>query len=638
MEQELTQQSQEETDSSLWETSSKTYSRYLIDTKDKLRDLEVDLEQSLGMSYDTETNGTFDRFDVSLVGMSIAIDDYPEPTAFYLPFAHDWGPEVPQLDVVETLETLRRFFVSDVFFKICHNAKFDEMVLSRYGIDVRGPGDDTFVMAWLLSEDSSSKGLKALVRKHFGYQMETYEDVVDAAPKKKGVNRDYNFARVGRDQAVSYGGDDAYWCYKLYQKFKPQLEEEGLWKPYEKVDRPFTRTLRKMEARGVTIDQTALGNAGEKIPKLVEQVEGAIYKEAGEVFNIGSGAQLGPILFDKLGIGKNVPRTKKGQYSTDKKTLENYAGSHEIVHNVLRRKKLTSLQSKFIEGLGKFVARDGKIHASFNGCGTVTGRLSSNSPNLQQVIGDEVEEIKIRDFFIPSDGYKFIVADYGQVELRIMAHFAKDQNMIDAFLSGRDFHEETARKMFKLGPEQDVKHRQRFSAKAINFGIGYGRGPYSIAEQVGCSLGEAQEYIASWHRAFPNIGPFKSHVVGNARQYGYIRTISGRKRRLMPEILSDDWGIRGHAERQAFNTKIQGSAADLIKLAMISLEDQLIGYGGHMCIQIHDELVIEVPEEHAENALQTVKHTMENPINGKNPLRLPLVVDPHIVDKWGDAK
>lgn len=648
---ELTQPLQVEDVLDHYEEPSKTSTRqhFLIDTHEKL-DMFVDnLLHGFTvwpLVYDTETNGVFDRFGVSLVGISFAHHEYipkedgitPDPVgcvSYYLPMNH--LTDEPQLDINYALEKLKPIFESEHIPKVCHNAKFDEMVLARHGIQVSGDGHDTYVMAWLLSEDTSSKGLKALVERHFGVEMETYEDVVAAAPKKKNVPRDFSFARVGIKEALSYAGDDAYWTYRLYEKFKAELEKQNLWVPYEKVERPFTRVLKNVEARGVYIDRPYIDLADKKLPELAEQVEAEIYAEAGQVFNPDSGKQLGDILFSKLGIGKNVPKTSTGNYSTNKKTLENYAAKHKIVENVLRRKKIKKTHSVFVDGLKAFIARDGKIHPSFNGCGTVTGRLSCRSPNLQQIEGDEVEDIRVRNFFIPTPGYRFIVADYGQVELRVMAHFSKDQKMIDAFLSGRDFHEETARGMYHVPDDKEVLPRQRFYAKAINFGIGYGRGPVSVGEQMGVSMEEAKEVIRRWHENFPQIQPYKNHVFKQARQQGYIRTLTGRKRRL-PYITSDDRALRAGAERQAFSSKIQGSAADLIKLAMISLEPELAKHDAHMCIQIHDEIVMEAPEDIAEELVPVVANIMKNPVKGKNPLRLPLVVDPKVVDKWGDAK
>lgn len=590
------------------------------------------LEDQPIFCYDTETNGIFDRFGVQLVGISFGFGEY----CCYIPVGH--YDDHPQLDINYVLDRLRPIFENQAQEKICHNVKFDEMVLDRYDIKVAGAGNDTYVMAWLLDETKATKKLKPLVELKLGYKMQTYEEVIDAAPRKKGQKKDYNFAKVLVKDALSYAADDSYWTFKLYEYQKKELEQENLWHAYEKVERPLQRVLRLMEKQGVEIDTAALQHADERLPKIIEEVEASIYEQAGEVFNIGSGAQLGPILFEKLGIGKNVPKTPKGQYSTNKTTLEQYSAKHKVVENVLRRKKIQKTHSTFIQGLQKFVGTDGKIHPSFNGCGTVTGRLSGSSPNLQQIEGDEVEEIRVRNFFIPSPGYRFVVADYEQVEYRLMAHFSKDEKMLEAFASGHDFHAETARRAFDIPPEVEVKMRQRFIAKSINFGIGYGRGPMSLAEVLDCSLSEAKQYIADYYETFRGLKAYKDHVISQARQQGFVRTLAGRKRRLLPEIRSGNYGIRAHAERQAFNTKIQGSAADLIKLAMICLKPELDSLGARMIIQIHDELVIEALEDKAEESLQTAKEIMEYPVYGKNPLILPLSVDPKIVDRWGDAK
>lgn len=643
---------------------NKTFTDHvLVTTEEQFWTLEDHLDKAGIFAYDSETNGTFDRFAVQAVGLSFATGDY----SCYLPFGHHDGS---QLSIDFCLPRLERYFVDETKAKICHNAKFDEMVLSRYDIDVTGPGHDTLIMAWLLSETSTPKGLKHLVFTELGYQMETYEEVVNSAKKRRGVDRDYNFARVSLEDALSYAADDSYWVYRLFFHFKEKLEKQKLWDAYENVEMPFSRVLRKMEARGVYIDQDYLKEADTRLPQIIEEIDAAIYEEAGEVFNIKAGKQLGEILFEKLGIGKDVPKTKSGQYCTDKHTLELYAAQYPIVENVLRRKKIQKTHSTFVKGTREFIARDHKVHPSFHGNGTVTGRLSCSAPNLQQIEGDEVEEIKVRDFFIPSPGYSFVIGDYGQIELRVMAHLAKDQTAINAFLSGKDFHDETARSMFKLGPDTDVLHRQRFAAKALNFGIPYGRGCYSVGAVLGINpkckyyvhldeeltilagrnvwrkQGEvlkepceecAQCFIEKWWLAFPDVKALKEKTLARGRAQGFVRTMSGRKRRL-PDINSTNKQLKARAERQAFNTVIQGSAADIIKLAMNSLQLELPKLDAHLNIQIHDELVVEAPTDAAEEVLATMKRVMENPVNGKNPLRLPLIVDPKIVMKWGDAK
>lgn len=654
-------------------------SRELITTDQQFKDTLMWLQSEEIFAYDTETNGTFNRDKIELVGLSFAAWKDDEIQAAYLPVGHLEGEQL-QIDYV--LNHLKELFEDSTKAKICHNAKFDEMVLARYGIDVKGEGHDTYVMAWLLSEDGSSKGLKPLTKQHFGYEMETYEDVVSSAPKKRGVDRDYNFARVGLNEALSYAADDAYWTFRLFNKLKEQIEEEHLWDAYDKVERPFSRILRNVEAKGVLVDQNLINRADERLPKLAEEVEASIYEEAGEIFNIGSSKQLGEVLFEKLGIGNNVATTATGNWSTNQKTLKIYADKHKIVENVLRRKKIQKTHSTFVVGIKDFIGKDGRIHPSFNGCGTATGRLSCRAPNLQQIEGDEVEEIKIRNFFIPAPGYKFVVADYSQVELRVMAHFSKDKEMSDAFTRGTgNFHEEVARKMFNVPDSREVSRKEKVVAKTLNFGVGYGRGPTGIAEQLGIAqdcneyyiklnkedpqkvpevirqiwdmdaspnkqkLIEwprceecAQCFIRNWFKKFEGVGQYKKHVVQEARRTGFVRTLTGRKRRLLPNIQSDDWMVRGGAERQAFNTKIQGSAADIIKLAMIALEVPLAELGAHIIIQIHDELVIETPEEKTKEVLETTQQIMENPLRGKNPLRLPLVVEPTVVDRWGDAK
>lgn len=623
--------------------------RYLIQTEEDFELLLEHIKEVDVFAYDVETNAKMSKFEVQLVGISFGFDLF----SCYIPLLHN--SEEPQLDVLKVVEAIKPIFENPESRYIAHNAKFDEKVLLAYGINCAGIGEDTLVMAWMLAEDASSKSLKNLTREILKVKTTTYEEVVTTRTKR-GVVKDYNFANVPMDKALDYAAADAYFTYQLFQRFSKQLQVEKIEAAYERIERPFVRVLRNIEDAGVNIDLEYLDIADEKLPKVVEEVETSIYEEAGEVFNIGSTKQLGDVLFNKLKIGTNVPRTAQGNYSTDKKTLQTYAAQHEIVSNVLRRKKIQKTHSVFVKGLKPHVEKDGKVHPSFNGCGTATGRLSCSSPNLQQIEADEVEQIKVRNFFIPSPGNVFVVADYSQIELRVMAHVAKDKNAIQAFKDGKNFHEETARSAFNLADDAPIPPKLKVAAKTLNFGIPYGRGPFSIAEQLGlvptCKGAECGEcgkcYVENWFKAFPQVRIFKEHVIEDARKKGFVRTLSGRKRRL-PNIrkpyrrgtTKEDRYVNAliaTAERQAFNTKIQGSAADLIKLAMIALDPLLEELNARIVIQIHDELVVECPTEIVDDVKSLVKNTMENPLNNTNPLCLPLVTEPSVVTRWGDAK
>lgn len=623
--------------------------RYLIQTEEDFELLVEHLKEVDLFAYDVETNAKMSKFEVQLVGISFGFDLF----CCYIPLLHN--SDEPQLDIVKVLEALKPIFEDPEKRYIAHNAKFDEKVLLAYGIDCKGSGDDTYVMSWLLSDDASSKSLKNLTHRLLGVKMTTYEEVV-SVNTKRGTVKDYNFANVPLDKALDYAAADAYFTYRLFKRFEAQLIKEKIDAAYNNIERPFVRVLRNIEDAGVHIDQEYLELADKKLPEIVEEVESSIYKEAGEVFNIGSTRQLGDVLFNKLKIGTNVPKTKQGHFSTDKKTLQTYAAQHDIVSNVLRRKKIQKTHSVFVKGLIPHIEKDGRVHPSFNGCGTATGRLSCSAPNLQQIEADEVERIKVRNFFVPSPGHVFVVADYSQIELRVMAHVAKEDNAIQAFKEGKNFHEETAHLAFHIPESEPIPPKIKVAAKTLNFGIPYGRGPVSIGEQLGligsCKGQECGNcgkcFVENWFRAFPKVRIFKEKVIEDTRKRGFVRTLSGRKRRL-PNIqksyrrgtTNDDRFINAQistAERQAFNTKIQGSAADLIKLAMIALDPKLRELGARIVIQIHDELVVECPNELVDDVKALVKHTMENPLNGKNPLCLPLVTEPSVVERWGDAK
>lgn len=605
--------------------------QYLINTEDDFELLLDYLKEQPIWAYDTETNGG-DRHSVRAVGIAFGFDEF----GCYVPTLHDEGK---QLMPEYVWPKLKPILEDPSIEKIAHHSKFDEMVLNAHGISVQGAGHCTLIMAWLLAKRRhDKKDLKTLVKMVFGV---TYDDVFKAVrgKKKRKKGTPVSFASTSLEDARVYASLDAYFTYHLYRVFKPILEGQKVWSAYNKIEMPFNRVLRNIEHQGVTIDHDYLDFADKRLPEILEEVETSIYEQSGEVFNIGSGAQLGKILFEKLRIKDpdSVPKTKRGDYVTDKHIMAKLAPKHQIIRDIQRRKKISKTHGTFVEGLKNQIGADGRVHPNFKGSGTITGRLSCSEPNLQQVEGDAVEEIKVRNFFIPASGFRFIVSDYSQVEYRIMAHFSRDKAMTEAFESGFDFHAATAAQMFDKAPE-DIIHRERFIAKSINFGIGYGRGPQSVADALKCSLDEAQKYIANYYDTFAGLAAFKKHVVAKAREEGFVRTISGRKRRLLPEIRSNDWRLRGGAERQAFNTKIQGSAADIIKLAMIALEEPLAQYDARMVIQIHDELVMECPTNRCEEAVPTVKEIMENPLNGKNPLRIPIITEPEIVDRWGEVE
>lgn len=637
----------------------------LLDNK---QDFEAVLERlkTEPFAYDTETNGKFSRFEVSLVGMSFGFTD----AAYYVPINHI-DTSSPQLEMGYVLDSIKPIFETPGRMYVAHNAKFDEMVLGVYGIECLGTGDDTYVMAWLLDESIGGKGLKNLAKEKLGVTMETYEDVISDAKKIRNVDRDYSFAPVAIKDALSYASDDAYYTLKLYDLFKPQLEEQGLWKAYEKIERPFNRVLRHMEGYGILVDKESLEDANRRFPEIADEIDSLIYEAAGERFNVGARQQLARILFEKLKIRGDftLPRTKSGDYKTDKNVLERLAPQHEIVRNILRRKKIAKTHSTFVVGTKTQIEKDGRVRPSFNGCGTVTGRLSCRAPNMQNVDTKEVEAIRVRNLFVPQPGFRFVVADYSQIELRVLAHLSGDEVMLNAFNSGRDFHDETAREMLKkqgrpLALEEAVPGIERTYAKSLNFGIPYGRGPFSVGELLGkpgqCKYwlhkdkatgkwwqnGEVLKkpcgdcgkcFIETWFEAFPKVRQFKKKTLMEAKARGFVRTLAGRKRRL-PNLESANPMLKGNAERQAFNTRMQGSAADILKAAMIGMEPVLDEVNAHMIIQIHDELVVECPEDMCEYVKKEMKRIMEAPVNGKNPLRLDLITNPVIVDRWSDAK
>lgn len=656
--------------------------KYLIQEKKDFDLLLEYLYEAPIFGYDTETNGKFSQFEVQLVGMSFGFSG-PD-FAVYLPLLHNTGKQLP---INYVLDGLKDLFEDPVREYVAHNAKFDEMVLGVHGINCQGIAHDTLIMAWLLQTGKrESKGLKQQVKQRFGVIMDSYEDVVRGA-SKRGQKLDYNFARVTAEAALSYAADDAYYTLRLFELFSEMLKGQKLWGAYSNIERPLCRVVGQMERKGVVIDMKAIRHAAVKFPEIREEIYGQIYEHAEEVFNVQAPAQLGKVLL-RMEIAKEeeIPKTDKGNLSWDKDTIKMLKGRHPIIDDVLRVRKINKTHGTFVEGLMEKIARDGRLHASFNPTGTETGRFSCNNPNLQQIEGDEVEGIKIRNFFVAPEGSVFVGGDYSQIELRILAHLSKDQNMIDAFLSGMDFHDATARKMLEMqgngiSLDTEVLPRQRFHAKSLNFGIPYGRGPGSVAGMLevndfcdwwnqpardetgeiirtvegkivwgyghwGHSRARADAechecgkcFIEDWFATFPLVRELKARTENRAIAQGFVRTLAGRKRILLPDIRSNNAVIQSGAKRQAFNTVIQGSAADIIKLAMVALAPKLKPFKAQIVLTIHDELIVESPESVAEDVREVMQTTMEKPLNGKNPLSLPLKTDPQIATTWGDAK
>ena len=417
----------------------------------------------------------------------------------------------------------------------------------------------------------------------------------------------------------------------LRRTLSQRLEELGLNKIYDQVDLPLCPVLAEMEEIGVLVDRGALVEFGEMLSDGIDKVQAAIYELAGEEFNINSTQQLGRILFDQLGLPP-VKKTKTG-YSTNAEVLDKLRGKHPIIEQILDYRQLTKLKSTYVDGLGKVIGDDGRIHTCFQNTVTATGRLSSAEPNLQNIPIRTPLGAELRKMFVAGPGMALVDADYSQIELRLLAHMAGDEKMIEAFRSGRDFHTVTAAQVFGVEPDQ-VSAEMRRSAKAVNFGIVYGISAFSLSQDIGVTVAEAKAYMDRYFATYPGVRAYMDHVVEQAKADGYVSTLMGR-RRWLPELKSSNFNTRSFGERVALNMPIQGTAADIIKLAMLRVRDRLKAEGlqGQLVLQVHDELIVECPEEEQERVCALLKEEME----GVFPLSVPLVAETHAGQSWAES-
>ena len=570
----------------------------------------------LRLAVDTETDG-LDTRHARLAGVSLAVS--PEE-AWYLPCGHQdaLGQRLPgQLSPEALTAALRPLLTDPGIFKIGHNLKFDMAILASErngGIRMAGPFYDTMVGAWLLDPESRSLKLDDLMAEQ-GVRMTSFAEVT------RGDKSADAFTRVSLNAAKDYSCEDVAAALLLHEHQWPLLAEAGLCDWAADVECPCIPVLADMEAAGVAVDASALRALGEEFGRRMTEMEARIHEVAGVNFNIASPKQLGEVLFERLGLPRGR-KTKTG-WSTDVKVLEKLASEHELPALVLAHRNLAKLKNTYVDRLLEL--RDpasGRVHSSFNQCGTATGRLSSSNPNVQNIPVRTEEGRRIRAAFTAPPGHVLVSADYSQIDLRVLAHFCGDEALVRAFREGADIHRETAAEIFGVMPDL-VSPEMRRVAKSINFGIVYGMSSFGLSEQLGLGRKEAQGFIDRYFAHFPGIRVFMERVVEEARRTGYVATLSGR-RRFLPDLHGKNRNIREFAERAAINTPIQGTAADIIKLAMLRLHQELAlrKLQSRMILQIHDELVFEAPEHEVETLVPLAREIMEGAVQ----LAVPLVV------------
>lgn len=569
----------------------------------ELDSLAERLSEVHAFAFDTETTSK-DPMRAGLVGISISVS--PDE-AFYIPVGHMYDEAPAQLNINMVISRLQPVFEDRKTRKIGQNVKYDWMVLSRYGLRILGPVADTMVAAYLLNPTRRSYGLDRLALDYLGHRMISYEEVAGSGKNARC------FSAVPVEEAVPYSCEDADITLCVYELLEKELKDAGLWELFETIEMPLVPVLMNMEKRGVAVDTDALEALSKHFEAQLAVLEENIYALAGEKFNINSPQQLGAILFDKLGLPTQKKTKKKTGYSTDADVLTTLAAHHELPVLLLRHRTLSKLKSTYADALpGLINPETGRIHTSYNQTATATGRLSSTDPNLQNIPVRTEEGRQIRKAFIPRPGWVFVSADYSQVELRILAHYSRDPILMEAFRNDEDIHTRTAEEVFQIFPEMITDDLRR-QAKAINFGIVYGISPFGLARDLGISQKMAKNYIDSYLARYKGVKEFMERAVEEARETGQTRTMFGRIRHL-PDIHSPNRTLRGIAERAAINTPIQGTAADIIKLAMIKTESELNkkGYESCMILSVHDEIVLECPPQEKEDVKNLIKDIMEN--------------------------
>lgn len=592
--------------SNLSSLESLDYDYQLIDTEDKIDDFLQNILTKEIFSLDTETTGT-DPIRAELVGMSFS---FKENQAFYVPVPANRD------EAQKIVNKFKPVFENEKTVKVGQNIKYDMLVLSNYGVEIRGRMFDTMIAHYVLQPELHH-GMDYLAEVYLKYETIKIEELIGPKGKNQKNMRDLPPSAV-----YKYACEDADVTFKLKHILEKELKEQGVEALFEEIEMPLVPVLAYMERNGVRIDTAALKETSLHFTARMQQIEKEVHELAGMEFNIASPKQVGEVLFDRLKIVEKAKKTKSGQYVTSEDVLESLRGKHEIVGKILEHRGLKKLLSTYIDALPQLInPQTGHIHTSFNQTVTATGRLSSSNPNLQNIPVRNEDGKEIRKAFIPEDGCEFFSADYSQIELRIMAHLSQDPHMIEAFQKGQDIHAATAAKIYKTDLEH-VSREQRSKAKTANFGIIYGISTFGLAERLNVERKEAKELIDGYFANYPHVKEYMDESIRVAREKGYIETIFKRKRYL-PDINSRNAVVRGYAERNAINAPIQGSAADIIKVAMIRIYRRFReeGIQSKMILQVHDELNFSVVPAEKEKVQQIVISEMEAAYKMKAPLR-----------------
>ena len=599
------------------ETTDHNYQ--LFDSQEKRKILISELEKINSFCFDTETT-SLNELDARILGVSFSFE---KGKAFYVNMPDDFE---------ETKKILNEFnpiFSSDKIEKVAQNLKYDLKVLLKYGVKIAGPQFDTMLAHYLVNPDGRHS-MDILAEKYLNYKPISITSLIG----KKGKNQ-LSFSDVPIEKTKEYACEDADITFQLKQKIYKELMDKQLAHLMIRLEMPLVPVLSDVEIEGIRVDDKFLKDYSIELERMSNEIEKSIYEMSGMTFNIASPKQLGEVLFDHLKIDDKAKKTKTGQYKTDEATLEKLSAENQVVSDILNYRKINKLRSTYVDALPKLIhPKTGRVHTHFSQAVAATGRLSSTNPNLQNIpirtdLGKE-----IRKAFVPRDeNHTLLAVDYSQIELRIVASIAEDKGMIEAFNNNMDIHTATASKVFGVALE-DVTKDQRYKAKSVNFGLIYGQGAFGLAQNLKISRTESRELIDAYFEQFSGVKKYMEDTINFCRENGYVKTIMGRKR-FIPDINSNNQTVVGFAERNAINAPIQGSAADMIKLAMINIHRRLttMQTGAKMILQVHDELLFDVPKNELDNIQTIIKHEMEIAM----PLKVPVVAEAGNGNNWLEA-
>ena len=605
-------------------TSPKINKSYkCITTKKDLKKVIKEASKSDTVAIDTETTG-LDYIDSELVGISISFN---AGEGFYIPIKHN-DESIIQLPLEDVINELKPLLESSEKKIIGQNIKFDKNILMKYGLKIASIKNDTMMMSYVLDASATRHNLDALASYYLGYKTSTYEDVAGKGAKQ------ISFDDVPIDIATNYAAEDADITLRLYEELSPKLKNiESLNKLNEEIEIPLIEVLSDMERNGAILNAKVLNAQSKDLEERIIRLENKAYKLAGEEFNLGSTKQLREIFFDKLNY-RVIKKTPGGQPSTDEKVLAELAEEYELPKVLLEHRTLSKLKSTYTDKLPNQISSlSGKVHTSFHQAVTTTGRLSSSDPNLQNIPIRTEDGRRIRQAFEPSNGNKFISADYSQIELRVMAHLSKDPGLLSAFQEGEDVHSKTASEVFNVGIE-DVSSDLRRNAKAINFGLIYGISAFGLGKQLGITRNLAAEYMAMYFEKYPGVKQYMESTKESASQNGYVETLFGR-RLYLKEINANNALRRQASERAAINAPVQGTAADIMKIAMIRMYQALEKEKSEarIILQVHDELILDTPEKEIDRVIELTTEAMKE----ATLLDVPLEIDIGIGDNWDQA-